>query len=125
MSDTSTIAPLLLNLSDQALDPKAKELIRAWQPTPLALEILRTLDLCVHGSLCDGFTIKVLEILLNEACDKEGTTYEEVVGKATWRHQKPYSLRKRGGHTPFPKPKEARGGYSMTHPPLPLNPRAP
>lgn len=79
------LAPLLLNLSDNTLDPIAKEDIRSWASPPTALQILHTLDICVHGSLCPAFVIAALNVALIQALDTEGTSLDAITPQATWR----------------------------------------
>lgn len=81
------IVQSLLQLSDRAFDKAAKDMIRTWDSPPKAAQILEVLDMCVHGSLCSGFEIKVLEFLLVHALKEEGRTYNEVAeqGNQTWR----------------------------------------
>lgn len=78
---------LLEDVPDRELDPKVKETIRKWNNPPTALQILEVLDMCVHGSLTNALVIKVLETLLEKTIEKEKTSYEEVVSKATWRNK--------------------------------------
>lgn len=80
------IIQLLLDAPDGQLDECIKPKIREWSDPPTALQILEVLDQCVHASLCSGFVITVFETLLKKAIESEGTTYNDVVSKATWRN---------------------------------------
>jgi hypothetical protein len=78
---------MLLKAPDGQLDHCTFPLIQTWpdKGMPPAIKILELLDQCVHGGLASGFTINLLEIVLNTAIMEENTTYEEVVKQATWR----------------------------------------
>ena len=51
------------------------------------LEILEVLDYVIHGSLASGFVVTLLQVLLDQAIEREGTTYEAVVALASWRSE--------------------------------------
>lgn len=76
---------LLLLAPKGHIDPIAMKTIKEWDKTPKAIQILKTLDMCVHSGLASGFVISVLEQMFNKALKKEKTTYEEVVKGAVWR----------------------------------------
>lgn len=76
---------LLLEGSDDMLDPSMKTLIRKWSDPPKAIEVLEVLDHCVHGSLCTGIVMTVLNVIYEKACKDEGVTNEDVVKLAVWR----------------------------------------
>ncbi len=76
---------LLLLAPKGHIDPAAMKTIKEWDKNPKAIQILKTLDICVHSGLASGFVIHVLEQMFNKALKKEKTTYEEVVKEATWR----------------------------------------
>jgi len=80
---------MCLKLSDRAFDPVAKDTVRQWSPEPTALEVLETLDLCINGSLCSSFEIKVLTMLYDMAREAEGKTHEQVAAVAPWRASGP------------------------------------
>jgi hypothetical protein len=79
------VRKMCLNLSDRAFDPVAKDIVRKWSPEPTAAQVLEALDMCVHGSLCSSFEIKVLHMLYEQACKAEGKTHDQVASEATWR----------------------------------------
>ena len=81
------IAAELLKAPDHWLDAKMKPYIQKWDKPPKALQVLEVLDYCVHGALASGMIVYVLELLLKNALEQEGTTYEAVVEKATWRKE--------------------------------------
>jgi len=85
MTLASELLPGLLDAPEGQLDPSLKLKIRAWSNPPQAIEILEVLDLCVHGSLGSGFTVTLLDMMLQDAIRVEGTTYEAVGALATWR----------------------------------------
>jgi galactokinase/mevalonate kinase-like predicted kinase len=76
---------LLLLAPKGHIDPIAMKTIKEWDKNPKAIQILKTLDMCVHSGLASSFVIHVLEQMFNKALKKEKTTYEEVVKEATWR----------------------------------------
>lgn len=78
---------LLLEAPDGHLDQSAMDSIREWDDNdPKAIQILKTLDMCVHCGLSSGFVIGVLEQILYYYTAKEKKTYEDVVKEATWRN---------------------------------------
>ncbi len=80
-----SLRDLLLQAPDGHLDQSAIDSIKEWDEEPKAIQILKTLDMCVHSGLASGFVISVLEQLLNHACREENTTYPELIEKAVWR----------------------------------------
>ena len=76
---------ILLEAPDSIIDASMKPLIEKWSDPTKALEILEVLDYCIHGSLAAGFVVSTLQILYNEALQKEGLTHEELTKSATWR----------------------------------------
>lgn len=80
-----SLKELLLQAPDGHLDQSALDSIKEWDNEPKAIQILKTLDMCVHSGLASGFVIHVLEQMLNHACREEKTTYQEVIEKAVWR----------------------------------------
>jgi hypothetical protein len=80
------IVAMLLKAPDDQLDHRMFPLIKKWDKTPSAIQILEVLDQCVHASLASGFTIRLLTLLYDNALTREKTTNEEVIKLATWRH---------------------------------------
>lgn len=80
---------LLLQSPDRELDARVKPYVEKWDDPPTTLQILEVLDLCVNGSLASGFMIKFFEVVLDEAIQREATTYDDVVKQAIWRDQRP------------------------------------
>lgn len=81
-----SLKDLLLEAPEGHLDKSAMDSIREWDDTdPKAIQILKTLDMCVHAGLSSGFVTGVLEQMLYHYCAKEKKTYEEVVKEAVWR----------------------------------------
>jgi hypothetical protein len=76
---------LLLQAPEGHIDPLAIQSIEKWDDEPKAIQILETLDMCVHGGLSSGFVVSVLEQLLNVAVEREKTDYEELLKDAVWR----------------------------------------
>ena len=64
-----------------------KPYIEKWGTLPKTLEILEVLDYVIHGSLASGFVVTLLQVLLDQAIEREGTTYEAVVALASWRSE--------------------------------------
>ncbi len=95
MSDLNTVirnfwqewSLTILEAPDSQLDQSMKLLVKKWSDPPQALQVLEVLDYCVHASLASGFMMIVFETLFADALEREGTTREEVVAKATWRGQ--------------------------------------
>lgn len=83
----STLKELLLDAPETQLDKAALDDIRTWNEPPKALEILKTLDMCVHSALASGFAIQVLELMLDVQMKEEGTTHEELGKEAFWRER--------------------------------------
>jgi hypothetical protein len=79
------VREMCFKLSDRTFDPVAKDTVRKWSPEPTALEVLETLDMCIHGSLCSSFEIKVLTMLYDQLLKAEGKTHEQVATDASWR----------------------------------------
>lgn len=78
------IQHLLIAPNDQ-LDTTMLPLIRKWNSTPTALQVLEVLDQCIMASLASGIVIRLLTLLFNEAVENENTTEEAVFEKAEWR----------------------------------------
>ena len=76
---------LLLQAPDGHIAQSALLTIEKWDEEPKAIQILETLDMCVHYGLSSGFATGVLEMLLNRALELENKTYEEIVELAVWR----------------------------------------
>ena len=85
MSDLKELKQLLLEAPKGHIDDVALDSIREWDDEPKALQILRTLDLCVQAGLSSGFVIGVLESILEVTMSNENTTYEKLTEKAVWR----------------------------------------
>jgi hypothetical protein len=81
----NSLKELLLMAPESQLNQSARDSINEWTESPRAIQILKTLDICVHGGLASSFVISVLEQMLIVSCKEENTTYEEVVKEATWR----------------------------------------
>ena len=76
---------LLLQAPDHELDACMFPLIEKWDDPATALQILEVVDWCIFCSLCSGFTLRLLQFSLDYTIQKEGTTHEELVKRATWR----------------------------------------
>ena len=81
------IRKLLLAAPDGQLDACMKPLIEKWNDIPTALQILEVVDQCIYAALASGFTLTIMQSMLAEAIQKEGTTHEELVKLATWRNR--------------------------------------
>ena len=78
---------LLLEAPEGHLDKVALESIREWDDeSPKAIQILKTLDMCVHSGLSSGFVVGVLEQMLYYYRTKEKISHEELLKEATWRN---------------------------------------
>lgn len=76
---------ILLEAPEGHIDQVALDSIREWDDEPKAIQVLKTLDLCVKYGLTSGFVVGTLEIILNTQMNLEGVTYEQVVEQAEWR----------------------------------------
>ena len=85
MSELS-LKELLLQAPAGHIDKVALDSIREWDAEPKAIQILKTLDMCVHSGLCTGFVIGVLETMLEVAMKEEGINFDDVVKEAVWRN---------------------------------------
>jgi hypothetical protein len=72
-------------LSDRTLDDRVKPFIAAWTEPPTALAILFVIDMCVNGSLCSSFELKLFHLLYEEALVREKATHSDIATKALWR----------------------------------------
>ena len=79
------IAAALLKMSDDALEPSMKAIIREWSDPPKSIEILEVLDKCIFSSLCTDFVIHALQIMYDQALLAEGKTHLDNEPLATWR----------------------------------------
>lgn len=79
------VVALLLEAPDSQLDASMKPLIKKWSSPPKAIEVLEVVDAVICGSLANGFTTKLLQMLYEKACKDENTTHEEIVKNAGWR----------------------------------------
>jgi len=84
--DQKSLKELLLQAPTGHIDSKALDTIKEWDEEPKALQILKTLDMCVHSGLSNGFVINVLEQMLQHYAHKENKTYPELIKEATWRN---------------------------------------
>ncbi len=76
---------ILLQAPEGQLDPALKPLIAEWSEPETALQVLRVLDMAVLGGAASGFAMQVLNLLLEKAIAREGTTYQAVTSLASWR----------------------------------------
>lgn len=81
-----SLKELLLEAPEGHLSKEALDSIREWDDgDPKAIQILKTLDMCVHSGLSSGFVVGVLEQMLYHYTTREKTTYEELTKEAIWR----------------------------------------
>lgn len=76
---------LLLQAPDTQLDSSVKELVKNWSEPATSLQVLEALDKTIYGSLGSGFTVKVLQMVLEEALIRENQTLESILPQAYWR----------------------------------------
>ena len=81
-----TLKDLLLEAPEGHIDKAALDTIKEWDEPPKAIQILKTLDMCVHSGLSNGFVISVLEQMLQHYAREEKKTYPELFEEATWRN---------------------------------------
>jgi hypothetical protein len=60
----------LMGLSDDALDKKAKIMMRKWGENPTPLQVLEVLDACAQGSLTSDLGMRVFQVLYDMALKK-------------------------------------------------------
>lgn len=81
-----SLKELLLIAPDNALDESMKPLIKKWDGEPKSIQILEVLDKCIYSSLASGFTISVLESMLDNAMMNENITLDDLTPLAVWRN---------------------------------------
>lgn len=81
------IIEILKTLPNSQLDPQMVELIKKWDNPPQASQVLEVLDKCVFHSFTNGFYIKILDIILEDAFQRENTTFDAVAAKSEFRKQ--------------------------------------
>lgn len=69
------------------LDPALVELVKKWDVTPTALQILEVLDKAIFWGAASGFAVTALQVMLGAAMTDEGVTLEQLTEKAVWRNQ--------------------------------------
>lgn len=79
------VRDLLLSAPETQLDPALFPLIEKWNFPPTSLQILEALDMCVYGGAASGFTVTVLEGLLNRSLRRDGQELKDIIPYATWR----------------------------------------
>ncbi len=78
---------MLLKAPNDQLDKSMFPLIKQWdEPFVKSIQILEVLDQCIYASLASGFTIQLLEAMLETALSNERKTLEEIIPLATWRN---------------------------------------
>lgn len=88
----TSMRELFLNAPAGQLDPALKPLISKWDDEPTGIQVLEVLDAAVHCGGASGFAISTLEILLNQAIQDSGTSYEALVAQAVWRRDGTYQF---------------------------------
>ena len=82
---------LLLQAPDGQLADSIKPMIQKWdEPEPTALQVLEVLDHCVFSALASEFGMKVLNILYEQAIERENTTKAGVAERAVWRNSEEF-----------------------------------
>lgn len=77
---------MLLTAPDGQLDHSLFATIEQWDDEPTGLQVLEVLDKSIHCALASSFVIKVLNIFLDQALERENKTLEDLVPLATWRN---------------------------------------
>jgi hypothetical protein len=75
----------LLSMSDSQVDQLLRPHMQSWSDNPTALQLLKVLDMAIHGSLASGFVIGALQVMYDMACKAENLTHEEIAKSAHWR----------------------------------------
>lgn len=84
--EAKSLKELLLEAPEGHLSKEALDSIREWDDgDPKAIQILKTLDMCVHAGLSSGFVIGVLEQMLTFYSLKEKVGLEDLIKEAHWR----------------------------------------
>lgn len=82
---------LLLKAAPYHLDPQTELLIRKWDTTPKAIQILEVLDKIIYaaldGTAINSFLFGLLPGMLEVALDEERTTLKALIPLATWRNR--------------------------------------
>jgi DNA-binding transcriptional ArsR family regulator len=81
------IKAMLLQAPDSQLDHSMFPLIEKWDEEPTSLQILEVLDQCIFAALASGFTVTVLQAMLNQTLVKEKQTLDDILPQATWRNR--------------------------------------
>lgn len=84
--ENNEVINLLLQAPDSQLDESMKVYIREWTSPPTPLEVLEVLDHCIYGALASDMLVGILQEGYKQLCDDAGTTHDEIVKGATWRH---------------------------------------
>lgn len=78
---------MLLVAPDGQLDKSMFPLIKKWdEPNVKSIQILEVLDHCIYAALASGFTINLLQTMLDMALANEGQTLEDILPYAVWRN---------------------------------------
>ncbi len=78
---------MLLIAPEDQLDKSMFPLIEKWsEPEVKAIQILEVLDHCIHASLASGFTINLLQTMLDLSLLNENKKLDDILPLATWRN---------------------------------------
>jgi hypothetical protein len=81
----SGLKQLLLDAPDSQMDASMKSFIQKWPDPPTSLHVLEVLDRIIFAALASGFVVRLMQVLYDDACKREGTTHESNVSLAIWR----------------------------------------
>ncbi len=78
---------MLLIAPEDQLDKSMFPLIEKWsEPEVKAIQILEVLDHCIHAGLASGFTINLLQTMLDLSLLNENKKLDDILPLATWRN---------------------------------------
>lgn len=78
---------MLLIAPEEQLDKSMRPLIEKWDDKNIKpIQILEVLDHCIYAALASGFTINLLQTMLDMALVNEGQKLEDILSEATWRN---------------------------------------
>lgn len=77
---------MLLSAPDGQIAHSLFPLIEQWDDEPTSLQILEVIDKSIYSALASSFVLKVLNIFLEQALERESKTLEDLVPLATWRN---------------------------------------
>lgn len=82
-----TLKERMLSAPDSQISDGIKRIIREkWDDEPSAIQILEAVDHCVFWGASSDFVVRALNMYLEMAIKREGTTFKKIIEDATWRN---------------------------------------